>query len=158
MTLSTRERDDLKKEELIKRARGLRLKLEADGTDIGEVLAALEEEPPEDRDALRKVLWEVMIDLLPLNGEELLRSLTAMEHLPQAASKGGVLREMRACFKNALKRQAEDRKKVIAREKKKLAAHGISGSAAVPKIPTQSDPDDRFREDMAKLKKALLSP
>jgi len=157
MTLSSRERDDLRREEFVRRAKGLRLKLAVDGANIDDVLAPSDTESPEDRDFLREVLWEVMIEMLPTNGEEFLRSLTVMEQLPQAKTKGSLLREMRVCFKNALKRQSEDRKRVVAREKKKLAAHGISGSAAVPKIPSGSVWDDQFHADMARLKRALLS-
>jgi hypothetical protein len=158
MTLSTSERDDLRREEFAKRAKGLRLRLLTEGENIEDILSAIDAESPEDRDALRKALWQVMVEMLPLNGDDFLRSVTVMEQLPQARTKESVLRDIRGCFKHALKRQAEDRKKVVTREKKKLAAFGISGSAAVPKIPSGSVWDDQFHADMAKLKEALLSP
>lgn len=157
MTLSSREREEFRRDEFVKRAKGIRLKLLEEAERFDDVLSALDSEPPDDRDFLQEVLWQIMIEMLPTTGEELLRSLAVMEKLPQGQSKGRILREIHSCFKNAVKRQAEDRKRVVAKEKKKLAALGISGSAVVPKIPSQQGWDDEFRTDLAKLKNALLS-
>jgi len=156
MTLSTREREDLRREEFAKRARGIRFKLMQEGEKIDDVLAALDAEPPDDRALLQEVLWQTMVELMPATGEDLLRSLAVMEKMPQGRSKGHVLHEIHSSFKNSVKRQAEERKRIVNRERKKLAALGISGSAVVPKIPSRQELDASFQAELAKLKTALL--
>jgi len=156
MTLSTREREDLRREEFARRAKGIRLKLLQEGENIDDVLAGLDAEPPDDRALLQEVLWQIMVELLPTTGEDLLRSLTVMEQLPQGHGKARVLHEIHSSFKNSVKRQAEERKRIVNRERKKLAAIGISGSAVVPKIPSRQDLDASFQADLARLKTALL--
>jgi hypothetical protein len=157
MTLSSQERIVVRREELLKRARGIRLRLLDEGARVDEVLSGLDAEILQDADLLEAVLWQTMVEMLPETGEELLRSLTVMEKLPQGQTKGDLLHQVRACFKSALKRQSVERQRVLTREKKKLAALGISGSAIMPKIPSQDGWDDEFRSEMERLKKELLA-
>ncbi|MBI4962036.1 MAG: hypothetical protein HY913_02050 [Desulfomonile tiedjei] len=156
MTLSPDERESLRTEDLRKRAKGFKIKLLQNPAAVEEILSSLDEHSPEDRTALELFIWEEMVDSLPLD-HELLQYLELMEKLPQAKLKGQVLNEIRSRFKTLLKDQADDRHKSFAREKKKLAALGISGSAVVPKIPKQSPLHEGFSSDFAKLKRDLLA-
>ena len=156
MTLSSEEREEVRKEEVLKRAKGIRLKLVNEGLRLNDVLSGLDSEILEDRSLLEWALWQTMVEMLPTEGDELIRSLDVMEKLPQSRTKADTLKQVRVCFKNALKRQALDRQKALAKEKKKLAAIGISGSAVMPKIPSREGWDAEFQSEMEKLKKELV--
>jgi len=138
MTLSEQEQRTLHREELQKRAKGFRMKLLADLANAEQILSALNDEPLEDRTLLEVLIWEELVRGLPVD-KEILHHLDAMAFLPQAAKQGQPLADLRAAFKTGLKDAAEDRKKIVAREKKKLAAFGISGSAVIPRIPKESE-------------------
>lgn len=155
MKLSSDERDDLRKEEFGKRAKGFRLKLVEDPTRPDEILTSLSDESPEDRTLLESLIWKEMVEHLPAN-QEILTHLDLMHHLPQARSKDRALGELRSLFKGGMKTSAEDRKKIVARERKKLAAQGISGTAVVPKIPKDTEASPELLAAMAKWKTQLL--
>ena len=80
-----------------------------------------------------------------------------MEMLPAGKAKAPTLHELRTSFKSRLKARGEDRKKVLAREKKKLAAAGISGSAVVPKISKGLGAEQGFEEELGRFKRELLN-
>jgi hypothetical protein len=155
MALSSDERERLRKEDLRKRAKGFKIKLLQNPSAIEDVLSPLDENTPEDRKLLQDFIWQEMVESLPLD-REILQHLDLMEKLPQSKPKGAILREIRSRYKTLLKDQAEERHKILAREKKKLAAFGISGSAVVPKIPLQSPLHADFLSDVEGLKQDLL--
>jgi hypothetical protein len=155
MTLSSEERHRLRREELRKMAKGFRLKLLGNPTDAEQILSALDSESPEEREVLEFLLWQEMVQDLPAD-KEILNHLDAMRHLPQAAKKSHLLAELRTEFKAGQKGAAEDRKKTVAREKKKLAALGISGSAVIPKISKESEAGSDAVSLVATYQKQLL--
>jgi len=155
MTLSSEERERLHREDLRKRAKGFKIKLLQNPSGTEEVLSQLNENAPEDRKLLEDFIWQEMVESLPLD-REILQHLDLMEKLPQSEPKGPILREIRFCYKTLLKEQAGERHKILAREKKKLAAFGISGSAVVPKIPLQSPLHADFLSELEGLKQDLL--
>jgi len=155
MTLSSDEKERLRREDLLKRAKGFKIKLLHNPSATEEVLSPLDEYVPEDQRLLQDLIWQEMVESLPLD-REILQHIDLMEKLPQSRPKGPILREIRSRFKTLLKDQAEERHKTLAREKKKLAAFGISGSAVVPKIPSQSSLHTDFSSDLESLKRDLL--
>jgi len=156
LTLTTAERANLRKEEFGKRAKGFRLRLLEDPSRADEVLAVLKDETPEDRNLLETLIWGEMVENLPA-GHDILKHIEVMKVLPQSHGKGRALGELKSLFKEGMKSEAEDRKKVITREKKKLAALGISGTAVIPKIPKEIEPDPEVLSAMGKCKKELLA-
>jgi hypothetical protein len=156
MSLSQEEKESLHMEELRKRANGFKIRLLDDLSRADEILAAFDNEPESDRQVLHSFLWSTMLETLPAD-DEILKYLHLMEMLPAGKVKASKLHELRASFKSWLKTRGTDRKKVIAREKKKLAAAGISGSAVVPKIPKGSGVERGFEQELGKLKKELLA-
>jgi len=137
MTLSEDEKGNLRREEFTRRARGLRLRLLDNPTGAEEILSALQSESEEDRALLQTLLWEEMVQAVPAD-ESALPQLELLGKLPQAGSKASTLAQMRSFIKSRLKDRSRDRRTILAREQKKLAAFGISGTAVVPKIPKQS--------------------
>ncbi len=133
MAMSSEEKEAVRKEDLTKRARGLRMRLVDGHTTLDEAFANLEAESPEDRDMLVSLLWEDLVDSLPVN-KGVFTYLDIMEQLPQGETHRQALKTLRSELKNAQKDQGKDQKKIISREKKKLASAGISGSAVVPKL------------------------
>ena len=104
---------------------------------------------------LEKLIWKEMVDNLPTN-QEILSHLDVMQNLPQAQAKGQAVAELRSLFKGGMKSSAEDRKKIVAREKKRLATVGISGTAVMPKIPKETEPPAELLSTVAKCKDELL--
>jgi len=156
MTLSLDERERLRKEDLRKRARGFRIKLLQNPSAAEEILSSLDEHGAEDRKLLEKLVWEEMVESLPLD-HQMLQHIDLMEKLTQASIKKPILQQIRSRFKTLLKDQAEERHKILAREKKKLAVLGISGSAVAPKIPKQTPLQADFSSDLETLKRDLLA-
>ncbi|MGO9121508.1 MAG: hypothetical protein ACLQPD_28350 [Desulfomonilaceae bacterium] len=156
MTLSVEEQDRLKREKLGKQAKGYRMKLLEFPEGAEQILETIMEEPAEDRELLRHLIWIEMVENLPADGE-ILKYLELMERLPQAGSKRSIMDELRGAFKTGLKHQVPDRKKMVQREKKKLATLGISGSAVIPKIPQNPPPDLEFISILQRCKKELLN-
>ncbi len=155
MSLSQREKESLHTEELRKRAGGFKIRLLDDPSRADEIRASLDNESESDRELLHSLLWRNMVEALPAD-EELLKYVPIMEKLPAGKANAATLHELRASFKSWLKARGEDRKKVIAREKKKLAVVGISGSAVVPKIPKGPGTEHGFELELDKLRKQLL--
>jgi len=156
MSLSQEEKESLHVEELRKRANGFKIRLLDDPSRADEILATLDNEPESDRRLLHSLLWNTMLDTLPAD-EEILKYLHVMEALPVGQAKIAKLHEMRATFKSWLNIRGAERKKVLARERKKLAAAGISGSAVVPKIPKGPRAEQGFEQALGKLKAELMT-
>ena len=156
MSLSQEEKESLHREELRKRANGFQIRLLDDSSRADEILATIDNEPESDRRVLHSLLWNAMVESLPAD-DEILKYLHIMEMLPTGQAKVVTLHELRASFKSWLRTRGADRKKVIAREKKKLAAAGISGSAVVLKIPKGSSAEQGFEQELGKLKTELVA-
>jgi hypothetical protein len=156
MTLSLDERERLRRDDLRKRAKGFKIRLLQNPSSVDEILSSLGEHPPEDQELLQEFIWEEMVESLPVD-HQILQHIELMEKLPQARAKGQALHEIRSCFKALLKDQADERHKILAREKKKLAAFGISGSAVAPKMPKQSPLHGDFSAALERLKRDLLA-
>jgi hypothetical protein len=156
MSLSKQERDDLNREELRKRAKGLKLKLTEDSSRATEILSSLKDESSENQKILVSFLWEFMLDELAQN-EEFSKYMDLLEKLPGAQDKIQILNRLRSAHKSQVKDQQENKKKIVAQEKKKLAAWGISGSAAIPKLPKTAAEDDSFHQLLDTCRKELLA-
>jgi len=156
MSLSQEEKESLHVGELRKRANGFKIRLLDDPSKADEILATLDNEPESDRLLLHSLLWNTMLDTLPTD-EEILKYLQVMEMLPFGQAKIAKLHELRASFKSWLNTRGAERKKALARERKKLAAAGISGSAVVPKIPKGPSAEQGFEQALGKLKAELMA-
>ena len=152
MSLSAEEREEIHREEMLKKAKGYKLKLLHDIAIRDEALIALNQESDSDKNLILQNLWSLLIDDLPRN-EEILNYTEVMELI--APHKAPILKELRAAFKSEVKDTFSDKKKIVHKERKRLAALGISGSAVVPKIVTKAEGDDfvsvieEFREKLA---------
>jgi hypothetical protein len=155
MTLSPEQQENLRRERLEKLAKGYRLKLMGEPGRGDEILSTIREETPQDRELLEWLVWKEMVENLPPNAG-ILQHIELMQKLPEAKVRSAILGDLRAAFKARLKNEGPDRKKIIIREKKKLASVGISGSAVVPKIPRHSDVDGEFAAALAGYKRRLL--
>jgi hypothetical protein len=155
MSLSEDEKESVRKDEMEKKAKGFRLKLLEDPGRVDQILAAVEEEHEANRDLLWSLIWENMVEGM-VEDEKPFKYLDVMEKLPQARKKGAVLKEARAALNAAMKDRTKDRKKLITREKKKLASFGISGSAVIPKISNTEGAGSELRATAESLKKELL--
>ncbi len=156
MSLSREEKESFHAEELRKRANGFRVRLLDDPSKAEEILSRLNNESENDRQLLHSLLWNAMVEALPAD-DAVLKYLHIMEMLPAGMAKNAILHELCSSFKSWLRTRGTDRQKTLAREKKKLAAFGISGSAVVPKIPKGSDVEHGFEQELKKFKKELLS-
>lgn len=153
MALSSEERESIRREDMLKKAKGLKLKLLEDPSTAEEALSSLGEDSPEDRALVQSFVWRILVEELPPS-EEILKYLDLMETI--APGKSSTLKEMRAAFKSGVKDRIADKKKVIHKEKKRLAALGISGTAVMPKIPQDADGGDDFSVVLEKFKAKLL--
>lgn len=154
MSLSTEEKEDLKREELEKRAKGFRVRF-ADGTlDADAILSTIGEESEEDAQRLKSLLWTEMVESLP-DDRSALKFLALMERLPQAQAKALIIGEIRSSMKDLGKTKAKDRKKLAAVERKKLASFGISGTAVVPKLPDEMGAGSKTAAKMEEFKRRL---
>jgi hypothetical protein len=153
MALSSEERESLRREDMLKKAKGYKLKLLENLSVWDEVLSSLAQEPPADRALVESFLWRILVEELPSN-EEILKYLDVLEAI--APGKSSTLKEMRTAFKSGAKDRISDRKKLVHKEKKRLAALGISGTAVMPKIPPDADAGDDFSAVLEKFKSQLL--
>ncbi|MGB6063562.1 MAG: hypothetical protein WBG50_02070 [Desulfomonilaceae bacterium] len=156
MSLSHEEKESLRAEELRKRANGFRIRLLDDPSRADEILSGLNNESENDRQLLHSLLWNAMVEAMPAD-EAVLQYLHVMEMLPAGTVKNEILHELRSSFKSWLKTRGTDRQKALTREKKKLAAAGISGNAVVPKIPKGSGVEHGFEQELERFKRQLLS-
>ena len=154
MSLSGEERETIRREDMRKRAKGLKLRLTADPERAEEILATLNSEPEEDRNLLESFLWELMVEEMPTDAT-IFKSLDLLEKLPEARTKTHALQTLRHLCKDMMKDQVLDKKKLLTREKKKLAAMGISGTAVIPKLPKENAISPEFLARMSELRKAL---
>jgi hypothetical protein len=157
MSLSAEERANLHQEDLRKRARGLKLKLIREPERLEEIFAPFSGETGDDRRFPESFLWELMIEEMPADST-VFKFLDLMEKLPGAQSRSQVLQRLRGAFKEAAKNQVIDKKRTLNREKKKLAALGISGGAVIPKVPKEDFPSGEFLERIAALRRELRVP
>ncbi len=155
MSLSKDEKEHLRKEDFRKKARGFRLRLMDDPSASDDILSAVGQETGEDRTLLESLLWEELVGEMPLDAR-ILGHLDLLETMPQAEKNKAILREARESFKNAAKFRTKDRKKILMREKKKLATWGISGSAVVPKLPPDLDAGGELARLIANFRDRLL--
>ena len=139
MALSEDEKETFRKEEFQKKAKGLKLKLLEDPSRSDQILSEAQEESEANQRLLESLLWEQLINEMAPD-KPLLQYLDLLEKLPHAGGLQEIFQEARDSFKAASKTSAKDKKKALARERKRLAAFGISGSAVVPKLPS-SDSD-----------------
>lgn len=155
MSLSEEEKEDFRKEEFQKKARGLKLRLLDNPSTADEILAGLRQDSETDQRLLESLLWKELLGDLTADGP-MVQRLDLLEKMPQAAGKEQILKALRDTFKASAKMRAKDRKKILARERKRLAAFGVSGSAVVPKLPADSDIDTGFATKVDEYKAQLL--
>jgi hypothetical protein len=155
MSLSEEEKEALRKEDFRRKARGLRLRLMDNPTASDDILPALQLESEEDRKLLESFLWEELVREMPADAH-VFQHLDLLEKMLQAEKSKAILREAREAFKNATKTRGKDRKKILLREKKKLASWGISGSAVVPKLPPDSEAGAELARMIGEYKDRLL--
>lgn len=158
MTLSDEQKEEFHREELRKRAKGLRIRLMENHSEVAEVLAFLESGEGQDREALRSLLWQEMVESLP-GDKSALEYIAILEQFPQSKgkAKAQLLGQIRSFVKTTAKARAVDRKKILVRERKKLEAGGISGTAVVPRLPEDTDLDAKFAEAMEQFKRGLTA-
>lgn len=154
MALSPEERESIRRQDMLKKARGFKLKLLEDPSTAEEALSSLGEESPEDRALVESSLWKLLVEELPSN-DEILKYLDLMEKI--APNEAPTLKEIRAAFKSGVKDRISEKKKVVHKEKKRLASLGISGTAVMPKIPQDVDAGDDFSVVLEKFKAELLN-
>jgi hypothetical protein len=138
MSLTKEEKDKLHREDLEKRAKGYCLRLLSEESAGTGIIESLSEIPAGDRDFLLKKMWDNLVKEMPA-GQETLKYLEVLEMLPQASTLGSVLHDFRSALNAALKNTGKDLKSVINQERKKLAAHGISGTAVIPKVSRETE-------------------
>ena len=154
MVLSPEEKEKLRLEDLRKKAKGFALKLMERPIEADEIVGELGNEAQEDRALLEAMVWEEMIDALPAD-ESAVKHVELMHKLPGSETRAALLGEVRTLLKSGLKDRTKDRKKILTREKKKLASLGISGTAVVPKIPDEASADSDLATALEKLKAEL---
>lgn len=155
MSLSSEEKDQLHREELAKRVKGFKLKLIENRSTVDDILESMNEDSDEDRRLLDSLLWEEIFNGLP-DDRSMPRFLDLMEGLPTGKANPTVVKEMRSFFKDAAKGRSVDRKKLLTREKKRLAAAGISGTAVVPKMSKNLKANSDFLSKIEEFRHQLL--
>ncbi|MBI5571501.1 MAG: hypothetical protein HY914_16270 [Desulfomonile tiedjei] len=155
MTLSEEEREDLRREDFQKRAKGFRLRLLSEPEAADEILSSLDRESETDREFLEALIWGEFVETLTAD-KEFLKQIDLMQRLPLGNIKHDLLTRLRSAFKAAVKTAATDRKKLLARELKRLATAGISGTAVVPKLPREAPSDPHFVALLTECKRGLL--
>ncbi len=143
LTLSDKEREDLHAEELLKKAKGLKLKITDNPDGAAEILELSDLLSQEDKDFVKGKLWEQLLQDIPQD-ESVFNYLRMLEKIPLAQPRLPIIDQMRHELRNVTKDSAADKKKILNREKKKLADSGISGSAVVPKLPKDVVLSDEF--------------
>ncbi len=156
MRLSREEKEDVRREEMSKRAKGLRLKLLEAPDDVQAALASMTDVPEEDRQLIMDLLWVQMVQAIP-SDERALKHLSIMADLPQGPGKADVLNKVRSVLRSGIKHRHADRKKMLNTERKRLASFGISGTAVVPRLPKNAVLDAATMSELDHLKKDLLS-
>jgi hypothetical protein len=80
-----------------------------------------------------------------------------LEQFPQGKASARLLAKVRSFVKTGAKTRAADRKKGLIRERKRLEAMGIAGSAVVPRLPEGADLDAEFNAALERFKRELLA-
>jgi hypothetical protein len=155
MTLSPEEKEQYRREDFRKKAKGSSVRLLENQTAADDVLTAIGSEAPEDQRLLYSLLWEEIVRAMP-NDDTAVKNLDILDELPQARTGAELLKRVRDFLNDKVKNQSKDRKGILLREKKKLESFGISGSAVVPKIPTGLGGDSDVASAMDGFKKELL--
>ncbi len=138
MGLSEEEKKRLKHEELIKKARGYKVKCLSAPETVEFQLQGLEGEPEEDRETLGKLIWNSFVDELPADSS-IADYLKVMERLPQAGKFQSELARLGEEIKSGARNQKADKKKILNKERKRLTSFGISGDAVIPAMPEAGD-------------------
>jgi hypothetical protein len=155
LALSDKEREDLHAEELLKKAKGLKLKIVDDPDSYSRVLDLTDFAEEKDRKAVESKLWELLIQDIP-EDDSVYNYLRMLIKLPLAGSRAPVIDRMRHELRSVTKESAADKKKFLNRERKKLADIGISGSAVVPRLPKDFGLGAEFKEAIAKYRSELM--
>ncbi len=154
MSLSSDEKEEYRQEEFRKRARGLKIRLLEDPSQVEFILSSLASESDEDRTLLEQLLWEEFVDSISMD-QSALKALDVMGELPAGQANRDQLDSLRDQLKSGLKSRTKDRKTLLARERKKLASFGISGTAVVPKIPAEPPPNPELTSKIEQIKSQL---
>jgi hypothetical protein len=154
MGLSDEEKKRLKQEDLEKRAKGYKLKALAAPEAAQMQLQPLEAEPAEERETLKRLIWNMLVDELPADSS-ISDYLKVMEQLPQARDRQEQLARLREEIRSGEKGAKSDRKKILNRERKRLASAGISGSAVIAAMPRDAKEFTSLSKNIEALKKDL---
>jgi hypothetical protein len=154
MSLSSKEKEEYRQEEFRKRARGLKIRLLEDPSQVDVILSSLGSESDEDRGLLEQLLWEEFVDSISVD-QSALKALDVMAELPAGQAHRDQLDSLRDQLKTVLKTRTKDRKTVLARERKKLASFGISGTAVIPKIPADPPANSELASKIEHIKSQL---
>ena len=152
--MSPEERETVHREEMLKKAKGYKLKLVDNPATVEDTLSSLNQEKPEDKRLIQLFLWKILVEELPAN-EDILKYLDIMEAIEPG--KSSILKEIRTEFKSGVKDRISDKKKILQKEKKRLATLGISGTAVIAKIPKDAGDEYSFTAVLEKFKTDLLS-
>ena len=155
MALSQEEKDQLRQDEFAKRAKGLQMRLLEDPANADVVLSSLGAMGDQDRTLLETLVWKTLVQDLPADRQGL-KYVPVLRRLAPAKKKAPVLDGIEADFKAIAKAQGSEEKRLVAREKKKLASFGISGTAVIPKISDSDAVGLESQRIMGDLKKRLL--
>jgi hypothetical protein len=155
MSLSRNEKEEIRKQDFRKKAKGLRRRLLDNPAGSDEILEAIHKETQEDKRLLEAMLWDEIVRDMP-NNMQIFQHLDVLEKMPRSPVIARILKEAYASLKAATKTGAKDKKKILTREKKKLAAFGISGSAVTPKLPSDSYTDEGFAKTVEACRRDLL--
>jgi len=156
MTLSERDKADLREQEFSRKARGFCIKLLDDPSRSHEILSALDQEPVEDRHQLLTLIWRHLVEDLPTD-KQVFNHIDILEKLPQSTNLARDLKELRASLNAALKAGSAARHKALVRERKKLESLGISGTAVLPKLSSDAAADADFPAIVARFKGRLVA-
>lgn len=154
MALSSDEKEEYRQEEFRRRARGLKIRLLEDPSQVDVIRSSLGSESDEDRGLLEQLLWEEFVDSISVD-QSALKALDVMGELPGGQAHREQLDSLRDQLKTVLKGRTKDRKTLLARERKKLASFGVSGTAVVPKIPADPPPNSELASKIEHIKSQL---
>jgi hypothetical protein len=144
MSLSPEEKKNLHMEGLRKKAKGFFMKLVESPDNRDEIVTSLDDQTEGDSEILKALIWNDMVENMP-GRKAILNHIDTMEKLPHARQKDELLRQLRSELNSGMKNLSKDLKIIANAERKKLAAFGISGSAVVPNVST----DSLFEHNMA---------
>ncbi len=115
MSMSPEERESLHREEMLKKAKGYKLKLVDNPATAEDTLSSLNQEKPEDKLLIQRFLWTILVEELPTN-EDILKYLDIMEAIEP--DKSSILKEVRSAFKSGVKDRISDKKRSSRKKKR----------------------------------------